>query len=177
MMARFATLVHWLLISYITLLMIAAAMVVGLWKWQHVQIYSVQTGSMAPTFQPGDAVLVKHIDASAVQTGQVVSYISPANPRIIVSHRVTSVDAKRGLITTQGDNARRPDVAFSPNLVKGRVRAVLPYLGRLLNAMHTPWGLAIGVYLPASVVVLSELRQLAKGYNYSYYRLFGLRRA
>lgn len=176
-MNRAHRIVRSLLIAYVGLLLVLAAGAVALWKWQDVRVYSVQTNSMQPTFRAGDAVLVKAVEASRLQAGQVVSYTSPASPRVMVSHRIVAINKATGLITTKGDNATRTDVSFSPNLVKGQVSAVLPWLGRVLDIMHKPIGLAVGLYLPAALVLIGEVRRLASHYGYGYYRSLGLRRA
>ncbi|HET7320656.1 MAG TPA: signal peptidase I [Candidatus Saccharimonadales bacterium] len=174
-MERLHSTVRLLLIIYVSGVVIASVVAVGLWRWQHVRLYSVQTNSMQPTFQAGDAVLVKQADTSNLHAGEVVSYTSPASPRVIVSHRVISVDKARGLVTTKGDNAKRPDVSFSPNLVRGQVSAVLPWLGHILDNMHKPLGLAVGVYMPAAFVLISEMRRLAKHYGRGDYKVLSYR--
>lgn len=176
-MGKLHSIVRALLIAYIGILLVAAGGAVTLWKWYGVRVYSVQTNSMRPVFRSGDAVLAKPVDVTGLHTGQVISYTSPASPRVIVSHRIVAIDKARGLITTKGDKAQRPDVSFSPNLVKGQVSAVLPQLGFVLDVMHKPIGLAIGVYLPAALVLLSEIKRLASHFGYGYYRSLGLRRA
>ncbi len=174
-MVKARNFVRVLLVVYIGLIVVVAGVVVGEWKFRHLRVLAVQTGSMAPTFKPGDAVLVQKPQPASLAVGQVVSYISPADPSILVSHRIVAINQQSGLLTTRGDHATRPDISFSPSLVVGRVGAVVPKFGYVVNVLHTRLGLAIGVYLPAAFIVLSEIKRLARHYGRGYYKALGFR--
>ncbi|HSX36751.1 MAG TPA: signal peptidase I [Patescibacteria group bacterium] len=156
---------------YVGLMVVGAGVVVGEWKFHHLRVLAVQTGSMAPTFKPGDAVLVQKAQPASLAVGQVVSYISPADPTILVSHRIVAINRRTGMLTTRGDYAARPDISFSPSLVVGRVSAVVPKFGYVINALHTRLGLIVGVYTPALFIIFSEIKRLAHHYGRGYYRL------
>lgn len=169
-MERLHSLARALLIGYVCLVIAAAAVIAGLWKLGHLRLLSVQTDSMAPVYRPGDALLVG--PASELRPGEIVSYMSPTNPGVIISHRLVSVD---NLLVTKGDNLPKPDVAFSETLVVGRAAASLPRLGYVLDFLHKPIGVALSVYLPASALVIAEIRRLSRYFGRGYYRLFGFR--
>ncbi|HSX36730.1 MAG TPA: signal peptidase I [Patescibacteria group bacterium] len=164
-----------MLIVYVGLMVVWAGVVVGEWKFHHLRVLAVQTGSMAPTFKPGDAVLVQKAHPASLAAGQVVSYISPADPTLLVSHRIVAINQQTGMLTTRGDHAARPDISFSPSLVVGRVSAVVPKFGYIINALHTRLGLIIGVYTPAAIIVLGEIKRLTHYYGRGYYRLLSFR--
>lgn len=169
-MDRAHTITRRLLIGYVCLLLIGAAIIAGFWKFGHVRLLSVQTDSMAPAYRPGDALLVS--PASGLRPGQIISYQSPKNPHIIVSHRLLSVD---NMLVTQGDNLAKPDVAISESLVVGQVKASLPRLGYVLDFLHKPIGIALCAYVPVLMLVASEVKRLSRHFARGYYRLLGVR--
>lgn len=126
-----------------------------------LHLLSVQTGSMSPAILPGDAVLVK--PPGQLKLGDVVSYHSPRNPRVTVTHRLVAIGPS-GWLTTRGDNRSLKDPSFPPRLVEGRAVARLPKLGYVLDAIHNPAGLLLAVYLPALSLLASETRRLAAAY-------------
>lgn len=140
------------------------------------ELLSVQSNSMAPTIRRGNAVLV-HMQRQQPVMGQVISYRSPVSNRVIVTHRVVAVDDRRGLLTTKGDNAERPDYAVPMANVLGRELMAIPLIGYALTLVDSPLGLLIAVYMPAAVImageVLSAMRYYADGLPYSHvhYRL------
>lgn len=159
-------LVHLLGRTAVVLALIIVVALVVL-RWQGYQVRSVQTGSMAPTFAPGDAVIVKSAPMS-VRPGEVVMYHSPVQPAVLISHRLRSIDSKTGELKTQGDALITPDPAFSPRLVVGRVMAVVPHAGRCLDWLRHPWGLILAVYLPVGAILVSEVYRLVGRTRPSY---------
>ena len=134
----------------------------------HEQVLSVQTGSMVPTFRPGDAVFLRRVVPANLQPGDIISYRNPLDASMIITHRLISRDNQTGRLTTEGDNSSTPDPDFPAQQVVGQVAAVAPKLGRALNYLHKPIGLAIAVYLPAALVVGAEVRRVIKRANQPY---------
>lgn len=161
---------RWLFKIYVILLAAAAIGAFGVLKLAHLKVLSVQTSSMAPTFQPGDVVLVSPLWPSTVQVGQVVTFVSPASGQLI-SHRVVAVDRQRSQLTTRGDAVKRPDTPIASSAVIGRVVRVLPKAGTVLHFLRRPIGLAIFLYLPALAIVGNEINRLSRHYSRGYYRL------
>ena len=141
------------------------------------QLLSVQTGSMEPVLQPGDAVVVHAVSTRQLRVGDIISYQSPRDSSLIISHRLIGIDRRTGWLRTQGDALKTPDPAFPPRLVVGQVTAVAPKLGRLLDILRQPLGLALAVYLPAIVIIVAEIRRLIDHYRRRYYRMLGYRYA
>lgn len=127
------------------------------------ELLSVQSNSMRPVMQRGDAVLVHTRDAD-VGIGDVVSYISPAHPDVVITHRVIGVDDTRGIIATKGDNTPLVDPPVPAWNIVGTVTWVAPEAGFMLNLLRHPVGLIAAVYLPALAIILSEVRRLSRYY-------------
>ena len=101
------------------------------------------TGSMAPQINPGDVTVVTPIATSDVTKGMVITYHRPIEDHSLVTHRVVSVQkAPDGGVTvqTKGDanNAVDPWTATLNGDTAYQVRAVIPDLGHLIQALRAP---------------------------------------
>ena len=103
---------------------------------------TVLSGSMQPTFSPGDVIIVTPEPVTAVRPGQVISYQIPIGDHHVESHRVVRV-VERGphpVIITKGDNNAEAD-PWRAQLTSGtawRERLVIPGVGRLIIWMRQP---------------------------------------
>jgi signal peptidase len=101
------------------------------------------TSSMAPQIEPGDITVVTPIAVSEVTEGMVISYHIPVADHSVVTHRVVSVQSgPAGAVTvqTKGDanEAVDPWTAQLQGDTAYQVRAVIPELGHLIQALRTP---------------------------------------
>lgn len=124
---------------------------------------------MAPSIQPGNLVLVQHVPAKQIAVGDVITYSSKEKPGQTITHRVTQVrgGANKPLqFVTQGDANPSPDAFTVPeHRVVGKVGMAVPYAGFAADFLRTPLGLALAIYLPALLVVITELRRLSAHYD------------
>lgn len=119
-----------------------AALAVG----PHVLGYrtmTMLTGSMAPVIDPGDVTIVTPLPVTQVQPGMIISYHIPIDDHRLVSHRVLSTTDNPDhtvTVTTQGDANPAPDPwqATLQGDTAWQVRAVIPELGNLIQALRTP---------------------------------------
>jgi len=132
-----------LVASLLTLAAVAllAAVAVG----PRLGLYRMETvlsGSMQPTFNPGDVIIVTPEPVTAVRPGQVISYQIPIGDHHVESHRVVRV-LRRGahpVIITRGDNNAEAD-PWRAQLTSGtawRERLVIPAVGRVIIWMRQP---------------------------------------
>jgi len=140
---------------------------------QGYQVLSVQTNSMVPTFSKGDALIVRRANSAELNVGDIISYHSPADPRVVVSHRLASVNYATGKLVTKGDNLDMRDISFPSNQVIGQVIGIVPFLGKLLDWLHEPAGLIVLVYTPAAFILVSEARRLSQQYEKPRFRNYG----
>src|SRR4051794_26793249 len=101
------------------------------------------TGSMSPQIDPGDVVISTPLDVQDVAEGMVISYHIPIDDHRVVTHRVVSVEhGDDGNITvqTKGDanTAVDPWQATLQGDTAYQVRAVIPELGHVIEALRTP---------------------------------------
>jgi signal peptidase len=118
----------------------------GLAVGPHVLGYrtmTMLTGSMAPDIDPGDVTIVTPLPISEVRPGMIISYHIPVDDHRLVSHRVLTVDQApdgRTTVQTKGDANDAPDPwqATLQGDTAWQVRAVIPDLGHLIQALRTP---------------------------------------
>lgn len=135
------------------------------------RLLSVQSASMTPIFHPGDAIVVERVSASQLHVGDIISYRTSNDGEVVISHRLQSIDRRTGLLTTVGDKlGSTPDPPFQPSQVIGRATAVAPRLGLAMDAIRKPLGLLLLLYLPTSIVIISEIRRLIRFYYQPSYR-------
>jgi signal peptidase len=138
-----ARLLPWAVRGIVAVAIVAFA---GLAIGPHVFGYrtlTMLTASMSPAIDPGDVVVVTPVAISEVTEGMVITYHIPVEDHHLVTHRVVSVDqAADGTVTvqTKGDanEAVDPWQATLEGDTAYQVRAVVPEVGHVLQALRTP---------------------------------------
>ena len=96
---------------------------------------TVLTGSMEPTYSPGDMVISVPRDSYAI--GDVVTFQPDSGDPTLVTHRVVGVreGAEGTKYITQGDANGAEDDPIVADQVMGEVIYHLPYIGHIATAM------------------------------------------
>ncbi|MEV7974138.1 signal peptidase I [Cellulomonas sp. NPDC089187] len=102
---------------------------------------TVLSGSMEPTFAPGDVLVVRGVDSADVcaeiAINDVITYFPKPDDPTLISHRVvgktigTFDDGTRCRLVTQGDANSAVDDPISPEQVRGVLLYGIPKLGWL----------------------------------------------
>jgi signal peptidase I len=157
---------NWLLIAIGLVLLLGSVVAVMLWQNKSFQLLSVQSASMEPAIKSGDAILIA--SKSNIKAGDIVTYRSPADPKVLVTHRVVKIDELKNLITTKGDNETSADPVFGSSLLVGKVIKIFPGTGPTVNKLFSPVGVLAAVYIPALAVVAIEVRNVRLYYKTPY---------
>jgi signal peptidase I len=128
------------------LVVVAALAFLGLAVGPHVFGYrtmTMLTASMSPSIDPGDVTIVTPLAVSDVTEGMVITYHVPIGDRQLVTHRVISVEhGTDGSVTvhTKGDanDEADPWAATLAGDTAYQVRAVIPEIGSVIQALRTP---------------------------------------
>lgn len=141
----------WLL----TLALGAVVLILILPLFTPYRILVVLSGSMAPSLLAGDAVLIRS-GANPIHEGDIVTFQREGQ---LVTHRVVEVES--GQLVTQGDANNTPDLWPVPlAAVEGLYVLRLPFLGYLVWFARKPIGWVALVILPATILVIGEVRNL-----------------
>ncbi|ELZ85461.1 peptidase S26B, signal peptidase [Haloferax gibbonsii ATCC 33959] len=130
--------------------------------------YTVLSGSMSPTFDAGDVVVVRDVPPTDISEGDIITY-REAGSAITdertdrVTHRVVAVDRSGDspVFRTKGD--ANEDVDSDPvaaDRVVGSVWFHVPYLGLASQFAQSKLGLVLFVILPGALLVVTELYSL-----------------
>ncbi|MEY3566229.1 MAG: hypothetical protein RLZ19_243 [Actinomycetota bacterium] len=108
------------------------------------EVLIVRSGSMSPTFDTGDAVIIRSLDAEEVadlRPGRIVTF-RPADSTVLVTHRIVDVvenDSGGVSFTTKGDaNESADSRRVASTDVIGVYRTNMPRAGFLLFALQRP---------------------------------------
>jgi signal peptidase len=106
-----------------------------------LEMFVVTSGSMRPSIEPGDVVMV-NTGTNHHRVGDVITFRPLDESTLYVTHRVVEVSGRNGVTTeylTKGD--ANPDRDFEPvvaNQVVGSVSAVFPFVGRVVLGLRDP---------------------------------------
>src|SRR5208282_2553765 len=113
-------------------------------------VYVIVSGSMAPTLEAGDLVVVRSVSFNSIQVGDVIVFARPTSGGTcgeeIVVHRVVGKASNGGFIT-QGDNRQTNPMPDEPtewpyvtaSCMKGEVLMSIPYMGSLSMLFPPPY--------------------------------------
>ncbi len=159
-------------VTVIVVAMLLLAATLLLLRAGNREVYSVRSGSMAPTIRKGDAVVVAKTYGNLTR-GDIVSFHPAGQANLTITHRISEIDTNRNRIVTYGDGATHADTPIGLQQVIGKVIWTAPYVGYAFDAIKHPLGLVLAVYAPAAVIIVSELRRLARHYATRRYVLRG----
>ncbi len=118
----------------------------------------VLSGSMEPRINVGDVVLVRKVDSSIIEKGDIITY--KIGTKTYVTHRVIEVlnEGENILFRTKGDanNAEDDDLVLSDSLV-GKLTFRIPKLGYVADFITRPIGFVLFFILPIIILLGKEI--------------------
>lgn len=144
----------------VSLMVILAALLWG-FRLLGYEVLVVQSGSMEPNYHVGSLVYAKPVDASELETGDVITFELGGGVR--GTHRIIEVLDDNGSLSfrTKGDN--NDDADFNPVLpeaIVGEVKFTIPYLGFLITYIQQPPGTYVTISVVAALLLLTILPDL-----------------
>jgi signal peptidase I len=146
-------------VAAIAVLLPLAAFLLAAWLFG-LQLLTVETGSMAPTFPVGALLVSGQVDPADVHVGMAIVFEDPAKAGRLISHRVIGVTGADSLaFWTQGDaNNVRDPVPVPARMVRARVLWQVPILGAATEWLQWPRSFILLVVVPAGLLLLLEWR-------------------
>lgn len=126
--------------------------------------FVVLSGSMQPTMNPGDVIIVDSVGFDAIESGDIVTFTG-SGPAL-TTHRVVDVvrDGEFQGLETKGDSNEDADQGLvRPSQLVGRVMTlgetpiVIPYAGIVIETARTQLGVYALVLVPLTLFVLNEI--------------------
>lgn len=117
----------------------------------------VSSGSMIPTLNVGDIIIVRGVDPRSVIRGTIIIFHSPYEYDIPIVHRVIAVDSEGGQLffETKGDHNQVQDGWKVPaeNLIGVYVMKI-PYIGLISLELRGPLGVTLIILLVALIIAV-----------------------
>lgn len=124
-----------LLACFSTVTVLLAGFIIFLTLTQ-TKAFTVQSGSMSPAFNKGDAVFVRPVNTNDLKPNDVVTIQTPDTTRSF-THRITRLDPEKSLVYTQGDANKSEDpMPADMSLIAGKVWFSVPYIGLLAGIVQ-----------------------------------------
>lgn len=147
-----------LISSLIVLIAVALAiLMVGL-KFVGLQIYTVVSGSMEPTYHVGSLIYVKKVDPSTLKEKDPITF--RLSDDTIATHRIVEIvyeenNPKEYKFRTKGDANEDVDANLvEPNKVLGKALFTVPYLGYLATYIQSYPGNMVAICIAVSLLIL-----------------------
>ena len=142
-------------------LLLVGARVVGL------QVFTVLSGSMEPTYHTGSLIYVKEVDPYTIEVGQPITFM--LNENTVATHRVVGIvpdeeDPTVIRFRTKGDANEAEDggLVHYKNVI-GVPVFTIPYLGYVADYIQHPPGTYIALSGGAVLLLLAILPDLLSG--------------
>ena len=118
------------------------------------KFFSVLTGSMSPTIDPGDLIIVKEIKSENIKVEDIITFGSSTNN--ITTHRVKEIVNEDGIkFITKGDGNNATDpVPISEKLLVGKVVYWVPKAGSAIVGIKDNMIVVIGI---VSIIILASV--------------------
>ena len=147
----------------VVIVVVLALLLVGA-RFIGLNVYTVLSGSMEPTYHVGSLIYVKDVDTDELKTGDVITYMLDEDT--IVTHRIVDVipdetDPSIIRFQTKGDANDSVDgsLVHYKNVIGTPVFSI-PKLGYLANYIQKPPGRYIAISAGAIILLLVFLPDL-----------------
>lgn len=148
---------NWLTTILVVLVVILAILLVGA-RLIGLQVFTVLSGSMEPTYHVGSLIYVKKVDPFQLKSGDVITFMLDEDT--VATHRVVEVvpdeeDASVIRFRTKGDANEAEDgsLVHYRNVI-GTPVFTIPKLGYLANYIQHPPGTYVAISAGAILLLL-----------------------
>lgn len=126
-----------------------------------IQLFTVRSGSMEPTILTGSLIFVR--PSASYETGDIITVRT--GDQKTVTHRIIEVLSTDvgPAYRTKGDNNEEADpIETQSGEVIGKTILTVPYLGYPVAYAQTREGFLALIFIPALLIILSELMTIAQ---------------
>lgn len=125
---------------------------------------TVQSDSMAPTFDENDLIFIQQCDPFSLQVGDIVTFHAIIdNQYALNTHRIIAINEVNGLnsYTTKGDNNELADQhVIADGDIVGKYVFKIPYLGKVIDFLLSTWGFLIVIVVPMLLFFIYQVYHL-----------------
>ena len=163
-----STVLVWLVVIFAVFMMVFTIVSVNTFDRNDRQIfgyraYIVLSDSMSATdFDAGDLVLVKKVDPTTLQEGDIIAYQSQnsENYGATVTHKIRSKTTDRngnpGFITYGTTTGQDDEMVVTYPFILGKYQAKLPKMGTFFQFLKTPRGYIVCILVPFLLLIVYQ---------------------
>lgn len=125
--------------------------------------FIVRSDSMSATdFASGDLILVKEVDPSTLEVGDIISYQSTATDNYgeTITHKIrtkTTNDSGQPCFVTYGTTTGIDDsIPVAYEYVQGKYMGHIPGLGKFFAFLRTPPGYVCCILVPFAILIIAQ---------------------
>ncbi len=125
---------------------------------------TVETDSMAPTFNAGDLIIIKKVDTSKLKEGDIITFHTIIeNHYALNTHRIASIEegtTYRSYVTKGDNNMIADQHVISDADIVGKYVVRLPGFGKLMDFLSSAPGFFLVIVLPMAIFFVYQLYHL-----------------
>lgn len=147
----------------VVLAVILAVALVGV-RLVGLQVFTVLSGSMEPTYHVGSLIYVKDVDYKELEAGDVITFMLDEDT--VATHRITEVvpdeeepDTLRYRTKGDANDAEDGKLVHYKNVI-GTPVFTIPYLGYFADYIQNPPGTYVAIFVGAVLLLLVFLPDL-----------------
>lgn len=126
----------------------------------NIKIFTVQSGSMAPTLKTGSLIFVK--SKNQYEKNDIVTFYKK---NLNTTHRIVKIIKNKNnvLYITKGDANQTPDFdKLRDSQIQGALFFSIPLVGYLIGFVKTQVGLSLIIVIPSTIIVWTEIMNVKK---------------
>jgi signal peptidase len=134
-------------------------------KFLPYQTFFVRSGSMSPTFDTGDMIVLTKVDASDLKPQDIITFDRPDKPGTLVTHRIVSIETTSAgkQLVTKGDANGSVDPWRVPATGTGwKYKTALPKIGFVFGYLGTPQARLALLAIPATLLGILSIIDIWK---------------
>ena len=164
----------WLLVAVAVFMMVFTIVSVNTFNRNDRSIFGMRTyivlfDSMSATdFNAGDLVLVKKVDPTTLQEGDIIAYQSQnsENYGATVTHKIrqrtVNANGEPGFITYGTTTGTDDEIVVTYPFVQGKYQFAIPNLGSFFVFLKTPLGYVICILIPFLLLIFYQALNCVK---------------
>lgn len=145
--------------TVMVVIVVALAVLLVGFRFIGFDTYIVLSGSMEPAYKTGSLIYARDTEPEDVEIGDVITF-KLADNETRVTHRVVDIQGEGTALefVTKGDNNEDIDASPVPaNMLMGKVKLCIPFLGYVANYIQNPPGLYFAAGVGVLLIVLMFL--------------------
>lgn len=129
------------------------------------KMYTILTGSMEPTFEKGDVILIRKEDYASIKEGDIITY--QKSDGMVITHRVVNLGVKDGenFIITKGDVNPVNDEPIRTDQVLGVFKRRMALYSFITKAMNNKYIFFFGVFVVFTVLIFFDVVDYIKDFK------------